>query len=184
MLSFAVERVDPPGGCPAGEVSSWLHEQLRPGDRLQVTLPFGDVVIDTAAETPLVLISAGIGVTPTIGALEYLAAHAPCRRTLIVHADRAPRTHPLRDRLLRLAARLEQAEVEIWYEEQGPGARRGRADLSALDLPQDADVYVCDPSGFLREIQGQLRCPRHPGCPRALAQLTPGDEGAPGRMAR
>ncbi len=60
VLSFAVKRVDPAGGCPAGEVSSWLHEHLRPGDQLQVTLPFGDVVIDTAAQTPLVLISAGI----------------------------------------------------------------------------------------------------------------------------
>ncbi|MBF6463970.1 hemin transporter [Nocardia beijingensis] len=184
VLSFAVKRVDPVGGCPAGEVSSWLHEQLRPGDRLQVTLPFGDVVIDTAAQTPLVLISAGIGVTPTIGALESLAAHAPCRRTLIVHADRAPRTHPLRDRLLRLAARLEQAEVEIWYEEQGPGARRGRADLSALDLPQDADVYVCGPSGFLREIQGQLRALGIPDARVHVEQFAPGDAGAPGRVAR
>ncbi|MGW4091975.1 FAD-binding oxidoreductase [Nocardia sp. NPDC004750] len=89
-LSFAVERLEAAGGCPAGEVSSWLHEQLRPGDPLQITLPLGDVVLDTAAETPLVLISAGIGVTPTIGVLDYLAAHVPGRRTLVVHADRAP----------------------------------------------------------------------------------------------
>jgi nitric oxide dioxygenase len=62
-LSFAVKRVEAADGCPAGEVSSWLHQHLRPGDPLQITLPFGDVVVDTAATTPLVLISGGIGVT-------------------------------------------------------------------------------------------------------------------------
>ncbi|MEU2040743.1 globin domain-containing protein [Nocardia niwae] len=183
-LSFAVKRVDAAGGCPAGEVSSWLHEHLRPGDRLQVTVPFGDVVIDTAGLTPLVLISAGIGVTPTIGVLEYLAAHTPGRRTLVVHADRAPRTHPLRDRLLRLTARLEQADVEIWYEEQTPGARHGRADLAALDLPADADVYVCGPSGFLRDIRGQLRALGIPDARVHVEQFMPGDACAPGRVAR
>jgi nitric oxide dioxygenase len=55
-------------------VSSGPHRHLRPGDPLQITLPFGDVVVDTAATTPLVLISGGTGVTPTVGILEYLAA--------------------------------------------------------------------------------------------------------------
>ncbi|MFI2280146.1 FAD-binding oxidoreductase [Nocardia beijingensis] len=183
-LSFAVKRVEAADGCPEGEVSSWLHEQLRPGDSLQVTLPFGDVVLDTAATTPLVLISAGIGVTPTIGVLDYLAAHAPCRRTLIVHADRAPRTHPLRDRLAQLTARLEQAEVEIWYEEQTEGARHGRADLSVLAMPEDADVYVCGPAGFLRDMRRQLRALGIPDARVHIEQFTPGDAGAPERVAR
>ncbi|MEU6185196.1 globin domain-containing protein [Nocardia sp. NPDC047038] len=183
-LSFAVKRVEAAAGCPAGEVSSWLHEQLRPGDPLQITLPFGDVVLDTASETPLVLISAGIGVTPTIGVLDYLAAHDPGRRTLVVHADRAPRTHPLRDRLLGLTARLEQAEVEIWYEEPTPGARNGRADLSVLNVPEDADIYVCGPSGFLGEMQRQLRALGIPDARVHIEQFTPGDAGAPERVAR
>ncbi|MGQ4614983.1 globin domain-containing protein [Nocardia sp. R7R-8] len=183
-LSFAVKRVEAADGCPAGEVSSWLYEHLYPGDPLQITLPFGDVVLDTVAATPLVLISAGIGITPTIGVLEYLAAHAPGRRTLIVHADRAPRTHPLRDRLLRLTARLEQAEIELWYEEQTSGARHGRADLSALNVPEDAEVYVCGPSGFLLDIQRRLRALGIPDARVHIEQFTPGDVGAPPRVAR
>ncbi|MGY1942122.1 globin domain-containing protein [Nocardia asiatica] len=183
-LSFAVKRVEAAGGCPAGEVSSWLHERLRPGDPLQITLPFGDVVIDTAATTPLVLISGGIGVTPTIGVLEYLTVNAPWRRTVIVHADRGPRTHPLRRRLRELATRLEQAAVEIWYEQPVPGARHGRVDLSALELPADADVYVCGPPAFLRDIGSQLRVLGIPDARVHVEQFTPGGAGAPDRVAR
>ncbi|MGQ4597733.1 globin domain-containing protein [Nocardia sp. R6R-6] len=179
-LSFAVKRVEAVDGCPAGEVSAWLHENLGPGDALQVTLPFGDVAVDTTATTPLVLISGGIGVTPTIGALEYLAAHAPGRRTLVVHADRGPQTHPLRARLHDLVARLEQATVEIWYEQPVPGARHGRVDLSALALPTDADAYVCGPPGFLRDVQRQLRAAGVPDDRVHIEQFTPADTAALG----
>lgn len=93
-LTFAVKRVDAVAGCPAGEVSSWLHDNLTTGDHLEITLPFGDLTVDTDATTPLVLISAGIGITPMIGTLEYLAAHRSPRTVLALHADRTPRTHP------------------------------------------------------------------------------------------
>ncbi|WP_028476624.1 globin domain-containing protein [Nocardia sp. CNY236] len=183
-LSFAVKRVKAEDGFPAGEVSTWLHENVQTGDSLQITLPFGDVTVDTEATTPLILISGGIGATPMIGVLEYLAERSPGRRTVIVHADRRAQTHPLRDRMLELAAELEQPAVEIWYEESTPGAREGRVDLSVLNLPADADAYVCGPPGFLLEMQRQLRSAGVPQSRMHLEQFTPGDAGAPERVAR
>ncbi|MEC9326148.1 MAG: globin domain-containing protein, partial [Actinomycetota bacterium] len=70
-LTFAVKPVVATGGQPAGEVSSWIAANLRVGDILDVTVPFGDLPVPTGAE-PLVLISAGIGATPMIGVLDYL----------------------------------------------------------------------------------------------------------------
>ncbi|WP_067480690.1 hypothetical protein [Nocardia amamiensis] len=87
-------------------------------------------------------------------------------------------------RLHDLAARLEQATVEIWYEEPGSGARRGRVDLAALTLPADADAYVCGPPGFLRDIQRQLRAAGVPDDRVHIEQFTPADAGAPERVAR
>ncbi|WP_054813756.1 globin domain-containing protein [Nocardia arizonensis] len=155
-LSFAVKRLDA-GDRPAGEVSTRLHETVGVGDALQITLPFGDVTLDTEADTPVVLISAGIGVTPMIGILEHLAAHAPGRTVLVAHADRASRTHPLRTRLLELTARLPEATLELWYDEPVEGERGGRLDLSALALPEGADFFVCGPAEFLRIVRTDLR---------------------------
>ncbi|BDT98802.1 hypothetical protein IFM12276_18310 [Nocardia sputorum] len=59
----------------------------------------------------------------------------------------------------------------------------GRADLSALELPEDADGYVWSP-GFLRDIQGQLCALGIPAARVQVEQFTPGDAGAPGRVAR
>ncbi len=57
-----------------GAVSSYLHEYVFEGDVLQVSHPFGDIALDSPADTPLLLISAGIGITPVLGMLYFIAA--------------------------------------------------------------------------------------------------------------
>jgi nitric oxide dioxygenase len=101
-----------------------------------------------------------------------------------VHADRGPGTHALRHRLRQLATRLEQADIEIWYEEPAPGARHGRVDLSALSLPDDVYVCVCGPPRFLRDIQRQPRAVGIPDARVHIEQFTPADAGAAERVAR
>ncbi len=66
-LTFAVK--------PAGEVSGWIRDNLRVGDLLDITVPFGDLPAPPPG-APLVLISAGIGITPMLGILEALPADA------------------------------------------------------------------------------------------------------------
>ncbi|WP_239003924.1 globin domain-containing protein [Nocardia panacis] len=154
--SFAVKRVEAALGCPAGEVSTWLHDYLRVGAVIDVTVPFGDGTIDAAADVPLVLVSAGIGATPMIGMLEQLVRANPERRTLVVHGDRSPRTHPLRARLDELMGKLPSGRVELWYQDSVPGARQGLVDLTEVEVPADADIRVCGPVGFLHEVRIQL----------------------------
>ncbi|RDI55227.1 globin domain-containing protein [Nocardia mexicana] len=156
-LAFAVRRVRGDGAHPDGEVSTWLHENIRAGDRLQVTIPFGDLTIDTATTTPLVLISAGIGVTPMIGILDHLASHSSRRRVLVLHADRSEHTHPLRQVQQGLVEQLPHAEMEVWYEQPSPSAHPGTLGISRLDLPPDADFYLCGGTGFLQSVRAQLR---------------------------
>src|SRR5690606_14708272 len=119
-LAFAVRPVEATDTQPAGEVSTFLTGTIGVGDVLDVTLPFGDLTIDTAATHPLVLISAGIGITPMIGILEYLAAATPGREVLAVHADRTTDTHPLRAVQEDLVESLPNATLELWYEQPTP----------------------------------------------------------------
>lgn len=147
-LTFAVK--------PAGEVSGWIRDNLRVGDLLDVTLPFGDLPAPQPG-APLVLISAGIGITPMIGILETLSADA---RVQVLHADRSDQTHPLRERQQELLAALPNATLDVWYEDGlthgAAGAHPGRLSLDGIDLPEDAEVYLCGADGFVRAVREQL----------------------------
>ncbi|MGB5112755.1 MAG: globin domain-containing protein [Mycobacterium sp.] len=135
-LTFAVK--------PAGEVSDWIRDNLRVGDLLDVTLPFGDLPAPRPG-APLVLISAGIGITPMIGILESLSADAQVQ---VLHADRSEQTHPLRERQRELVEKLPNASLQVWYEDP--------LSLDDVTLPADAEVYLCGNDGFVRAVREQL----------------------------
>nr|WP_205615166.1 globin domain-containing protein [Streptomyces harenosi] len=146
------------GAGPEGEVSSWLHEHARPGRVLTVSAPFGDLVLPEG-DGPLLLASAGIGVTPMLSMLHHLAAAGTGRPVIVVHADRTPADHAHREELSRLVQALPDARLHLWYEEPGddaPQAARGRADLAALDLPEGLTAYLCGPLPFMRAVRGDL----------------------------
>jgi nitric oxide dioxygenase len=154
-LTFAVKPVDAAAG-PAGEVSTYIRDTVRVGDLLDVTLPFGDLPTPTAA--PTVLISAGIGITPMIGLLEYLVSTSPQARVLAWHADRSATEHPLRDRQRELVDQLPNGTLDVWYEDAGTpvpsGVHAGR--MVVPDVPADARVYLCGNPGFVHAVRDQL----------------------------
>lgn len=104
------------GQVPEGEVSTWLHAHARPGDTLQVSLPFGDLLLPEGTG-PLMLASAGIGITPMLAMLEHLVIAAPDRPVTVVHADRSPAHHAHRKELDELVDRLPNASLHLWYED-------------------------------------------------------------------
>lgn len=150
---ITVKRVD---GDPAGEVSSWLHAHARAGDTVEVSAPFGDLILP-AGDGPLLLASAGIGSTPMLAMLHHLGETGSTRPVVVVHADRSPASHAHAAELRRLVDALPQGTLHLWYEEPGDsGARPGRADITALDLPAGATAYLCGPLPFLRAVRGDL----------------------------
>ncbi|MBD0418461.1 hemin transporter [Streptomyces sp. TRM S81-3] len=146
-------------GRPDGEVSNWLHAHVRVGDVLTVSAPFGDLVLPADGDGPLLLASAGIGVTPMLAVLDHLAATGSARPVTVVHADRTPADHAHRQELLDLIRALPDARLHLWYEEPGdeaPRASAGRADIGGLDLPAGLTAYLCGPVPFMRAVRGDL----------------------------
>lgn len=142
--------------APDGEVSTLLHTDVRAGDELTLSAPFGDVALEDG-DAPLVLVSAGIGCTPITAMLEHLAATGSTRRVLLLHADRSPGEHPLRRDMERLADGLPAARRVFWYEDGAHGeSRPGRLSLSGVEIPSGAVVYLCGPLPFMREARSQL----------------------------
>ena len=145
---------------PAGEVSNFLHHNLFEGDEIRVSAPFGELVLQDS-EAPLVLISAGIGITPMIGILHYLAGTASEREVLVLHADRSPARHAHRQELKELVEALPTATLHRWYEDLGVRPTRdvlqaGRVDLGTVQIPADAKVYLCGPLPFMDSVRRSL----------------------------
>ncbi|MGX1372497.1 nitric oxide dioxygenase [Streptomyces canus] len=158
LRRITVKRVAGGEGAPDGEVSDLLHRTVRPGDELTLSAPFGDVVLDEA-DTPLVLVSAGIGCTPMVGMLARLTATGSTRPVLVLHADGAPDEHALRAETRELTDRLPGARSVFCYERPGaaePDARVGLMDLDGVHVPADATVYLCGPLPFMRSVRTQL----------------------------
>lgn len=148
-LTFAVRRVDASEDLPAGEVSTQLWEKVQPGDAIEVSLPAGDLVLDTTSNDPVVLISAGIGATPMIGMLDALVAEDSKRDILVLHADRAENADALRAERDNAVSALANARQQVWYEPD-------LMDLTDVDLPEGAQYYLCGGNGFLQAVRKQL----------------------------
>ncbi len=148
-----------------GMVSAYLHDQVAIGDLIRLSPPFGEVSA-VAGDGPLLLISAGIGLTPAMSALEHLAAATPQRPVVLVHADRAGHTHALRQHLPRLCDHLSNLRLNLWYENDDAdgnalpamGARisAGRVDPDQIPLSPEANVHLCGPLPFMRQVRSGL----------------------------
>jgi nitric oxide dioxygenase len=155
---FSVKRVRGEGK-PAGEVSNFLCDSVGVGDRLTLSLPFGDVVLDDSR--PVVLISAGIGVTPMAGMLSHLAtagAHLPIT---VLHADVDEASFALRNQVVEDVRFLPGASAHVWYEHGAESSlpvevHAGQLDLDDVKLPDDAGYYLCGPLPFMRAVRSAL----------------------------
>ncbi|WP_163547221.1 globin domain-containing protein [Candidatus Frankia nodulisporulans] len=150
-LRITVRRVPAVGTAPQGVVSAYLHEQVKVGDVLDVSPPAGDVTL-TPGTDPLVLVSAGIGITPMIAMMGHTARLRPQRTVVAAHADRSPEHHPLRAEMLEIGALLRDFQLHTRYEPHSPV----QIDVDALPLPEGARVYLCGPLPFMRDVRAGL----------------------------
>lgn len=160
-LRVTVKRVRGIGDAPEGQVSTWLHQHAHPGTILPVSQPAGDVVLDDD-DRPLVLVSAGIGITPIAAIVEDLSRRTPQRTVRLFHADRDHASHGLYASLRRQVLSMEDARAQNWYEHDAADAPTlepalpGRMDLAHVELPEDPDVFMCGPLAFMRSVRSTL----------------------------
>lgn len=155
-----------------GEVTPVLHHDVQVGDVLRVSNPYGDVVLPEG-DGPLVLASAGIGVTPMVAFLDRLVRQESTRRVIVLHADRSTQEWALRDVHEMLVAELPNATLETWMETPGEGDHDGFMDLSGVAVPADAQVVLCGPLPFMRAVRSAVIAQGVPGRRMAYEILGP-----------
>ncbi len=149
---------------PHGVVSTYVNTRLRPGAILDVAAPRGEFVL-TDGTGPVLLVSAGVGVTPVLAMLYQLAATNSTRDVWWIHAARDATQHAFAGEAHRLLQSLPSAHERIFYtaaDAEPPPASpviRGRPTLAALaglDLPAAATAYLCGPAAFMTDIRDAL----------------------------
>jgi ferredoxin-NADP reductase/MOSC domain-containing protein YiiM len=146
-----------------GLAGGYIASALAVGDDVDVAAPRGEFVLGEVDE-PVVLLSAGIGVTPVLAMLQALVARAASQPVWWLHTTRGPETHAFAAEARGLLEVLPHARSHIFYtaadaDLSEPGVSRGRLDraaLGALNLPTAASAYVCGPSGFMEAMTTSL----------------------------
>lgn len=141
-----------------GAVSRLLHDAFGRGSTLSARSPAGRFGPDDP-DAPLVLISAGIGLTPLVSHLHAAASSRSERRVWFIHGARNGAHHPFAQEVRDLVARHPNLSTRFAYSRPGPADVKGRdydwsGRLTVAHVLQTvsdigAHFLVCGPPAFV-----------------------------------
>ena len=146
-------------------VSTYLHERVEIGDFVNAHVPAGEFTLSKSTR-PVMLISAGVGLTPMVSMLGALADKPAGSSIWFVHGARDSEHHPLAGEVRQLASQHPAAQTHVTY--SAPRAADllgrdydsvGRVDdqlLAQLNPDLDAEFYICGPTRFMSDLQRGL----------------------------
>lgn len=180
-------------GGPAS-TSRLLHERLAVGDAVLISGPFGIAHLGDPSPRPLILVSAGIGITPTAAMLRALTVRSDRGRPVhVFHGARQGGSLALWPEVLAQVEGLPSARATLFLSQAGAagsmladGVSAGRIDARTLHkLPlADAEVFICGPGTFASEIRrGLIAAGAAPSAVHSEVFASPSATRAPARKA-
>ncbi|KAK5082399.1 hypothetical protein LTR05_007546 [Lithohypha guttulata] len=149
-----------------GFVSNLLHNKYKEGDTIEITHPAGEFVLESngVATNPVVLISAGVGITPVMSMLNSITASAADDRLISwIHVAKNKNVDPFVHDIKNIASQHKDLHCKVFHSTPLPGEHdgedfdlKGRLDLSSvvneLYLKDNStDYYICGPNPFMAE---------------------------------
>ncbi|USH02243.1 NO-inducible flavohemoprotein [Grimontia kaedaensis] len=148
-----------------GTVSNYLHDHLNVGDTVELAPPTGDFFFHSDNDTPVALISGGVGLTPMLSMLESLSSKHDAQIHWL-HASENGDHYAFGAHIDTLLSQHHSAKRDVWFREpsdaDSPGEQfdhQGMIDISKIEgLAEDVsrDFYLCGPVGFMQSVATQL----------------------------
>ncbi len=146
--------------------SSFLCNRTQAGDVLDVSAPRGNFTLHPS-QSPVVLLSAGVGATPVMSMLHTLAAERSQREIWWIYGTRNSVDHPFAEESRSLLKQLSRGRGYIVYSRPAATDQVG-VDFDAaghidtalqekIGVSQGSDFYLCGPSSFLQDKRDGLR---------------------------
>ncbi len=147
-------------------VSHHINHELMVGDLVEARAPLGDFVLDPSSEAPLVMLAAGVGITPLFCMIEELIARQSTRQIVLLYGNRNSAEHIFRQRLAQLAASTRSLSLVNCYSHPLPDDAQGReyqiqgqVSIGLLQqlLPHRKFQFcLCGPPGFMQGLVAGL----------------------------
>lgn len=145
-----------------GVSSNYFHDQVEPGTKLLTKAPRGKFFLDSKSENPVVLLSAGVGLTPLISMLNAITDSGSNREVWFIHGARNSTEHALSNHIRNVAQEHDNVHVHVAYSQPIEENLEGRdydskgyvdAELLKNILPDnEAEFYLCGPPPFMKSL--------------------------------
>lgn len=149
-------------GCPPGVASSFFCDAVKEGDILNAKAPAGHFYVDLEKTSPVVLISAGVGITPVLSMAKAIVASGSQREVWFLFVCRNKGDYMLKADVDELAAKSANVRVQVCYSRPTAEDVKGRdyqhegrltADLLKGLLPSsNYDFYLCGNGAFMKDM--------------------------------
>lgn len=153
-------------GAPPGLISNCLHDQLHEGLTIEAQAPAGTFCLDQRSKRPIVMIAGGIGMTPLLAMLDWLAGVRSGRDIWLFYGTRNSQEHAFRDHLRAIKRSLPNFKQLTFYSQPTSACRKG-SDYDAeghfevdkirhLLKARDYEFYICGPEAMMQKVTHDL----------------------------
>ncbi|WP_281648335.1 NO-inducible flavohemoprotein [Parendozoicomonas sp. Alg238-R29] len=154
-------------GDEKGVVSNHLHDHVQVGDKLGVMPPAGDFYLETQSQSPVVLLSGGVGFTPLMAMLNTLIQEQHQGPILWLHGCENSEHHALAEDIQQKATQHENLKSYTWYNQPtdadvDASSHTGEGVMNLEQVREDIDLphthfYFCGPLPFMQFVNDTLK---------------------------
>ena len=167
-----LDLAQPDAPAHPGYISNVLHNEKQVGDVLQVSHPAGEFFLDVAHDKrPLVLISAGVGLTPMLSIMKSLAEQNATQPISWIHGTRNSKVQAFGKDVEDIAAKHHNIHLSVFLGQPSEKDMigkdykfTGRMRLEKLDRKSDllldksdAVYFICGPQRFMSDMSASLK---------------------------